>query len=78
MEALEKAQDNYSIQLEWVKGHSEETGNELADALAKEGTLEEEEIDYPTLLVYAKQIIKECAGGRNGVEGKIAAGAGNG
>ena len=33
---LEKAQENTRIGIEWVKGHNECTGNELADHLAKE------------------------------------------
>jgi hypothetical protein len=36
--ALANAREKYSVVIEWVKGHDDDTGNELADALAKEAT----------------------------------------
>jgi hypothetical protein len=35
--ALQKAKNRFSVYIEWVRGHSNNTGNELADYLAKKG-----------------------------------------
>ena len=53
---LEIAQTNYTVAVDWVKGHNDCTGNELADALAKAGTLkhEIEEVTIPTSNIKSK------------------------
>ena len=38
-EVLKKSKENHRIGIEWIKGHANHTGNELADMLAKEGSM---------------------------------------
>ena len=35
---LKKAKENHRIAIEWIKGHANHTGNELADFLARQGS----------------------------------------
>ena len=37
-QVLQKVKLNHSVSIEWVKSHDDDTGNELADHLAKEGS----------------------------------------
>jgi ribonuclease HI len=59
MDEIRKARRNYHIRLQWVKGHSDETGNELADALAKEGTTLLADPDHPKPLTWVKGIVRK-------------------
>ena len=56
--ALEKAQKNLNVEINWVKGHNDNTGNELADALAKEGNHAMVTGPHPVIAVNNKSIKK--------------------
>ena len=55
------AQESRLVQLSWIKGHAGNTGNELADMLAKKGNLitSSEGIRIPIPLRYAKSKIED-------------------
>ena len=48
---LRQAKENHRIALEWIKGHADFTGNELADLLAREGSSMKCDSVYPEVPV---------------------------
>jgi len=58
---MKQIQQDAGLQLKWVRGHADDTGNELADALAKAASERTADTTNPVALPYthAKQCIKQ-------------------
>lgn len=59
---MREAKENHRIALKWVRGHADHTGNELADYLAKKGSLMKcatVSPELPTTLAWIKRALKD-------------------
>ena len=58
---LAVAQDERPVQIAWIKGHADHTGNELADVLAKQGNSKpyDGRMEVPVPVRYAKRVVEE-------------------
>jgi ribonuclease HI len=58
-ETINKLCERAKVELHWIKGHKNHTGNEVADALAKQGTTSQNLIETPLPFIFIKNKIEE-------------------